>query len=182
MARKAPKTSRKAEHSNGKRLSKALAVRLCDEVASGVPLTRACQAEGVRVDVVFKWLQRTDELRQVYARACETRLQVLEERVLELCHMGHEAALDEMTGRDRLTAIKLEIDTLKWMLGKLMRCKYGEKQVVELTGKDGEKLEAKQPIDMEAVKQVALLQAQMEQKLREEASNGSADGAENDAD
>ena len=50
---------------------------------------------------------------------------------------------------------------------------------MEVTGKDGEKLEAKQPIDMEAVKQVALLQAQMEQKLREEARDGSA---ENNAD
>lgn len=179
MARKAPKTSVKRGHSNGKRLSKALAARLCEAVANGVPLTRACKDEGVKISTVFDWLQRETALRGMYARACETRLQVLEERVLELCHMGHEAALDEMTGRDRLTAIKLEIDTLKWMLGKLMRCKYGEKQVVELTGKDGEKLEAKQPIDMEAVKQVALLQAQMEQKLREEASDGSA---EDDAD
>jgi hypothetical protein len=168
MARKQPKTSVKRGHSQGKRLSKALAERLCAEVASGVPLTRACQAEGVKINTVFDWLQRTPELRGMYARACETRLQVLEERVLELCHIGHEAALDEMTGRDRLTAIKLEIDTLKWMLSKLMRCKYGEKSTVEITGKDGAKLETKQTLDMEAVQHVARLKLQMERMQREE--------------
>lgn len=165
MAKKQPKTSRKKGQSNGKRLSNALAERLCTEVARGVPLTRACAAEGVKINTVFDWLQRTEELRGMYARACETRLQVLEERVLELCVLGHEAALDELTGKDRLTAIKLEIDTLKWMLSKLMRRKYGEKQVVELTGKDGEKLEPVASVDMEALKQVAAWKAEFERKM-----------------
>ena len=158
------KKKRKVGESNGKRLSRALAERLCGEVAQGVPLTRACRAEGVRVDVVFKWLQRGEETRQLYARACETRLQVLEERVLELCVLGHEAALEEMTGKERLTAIKLEIDTLKWMLSKLMRRKYGEKQVVELTGKDGKDFEVKRDVDMEALKQMALWKAEFERR------------------
>lgn len=168
MAKKQPKTCRKTGHSKGKRLSRALAERLCAVVAGGVPLTRACDAEGVKISTVFDWLQRVPELRGMYARACETRLQVLEERVLELCVLGHEAALDELTGKDRLAAIKLEIDTLKWMLSKLMRCKYGERQVVELMGKDSEKLEPKPAIDMEAVEHVARLKLQMERMQREE--------------
>lgn len=154
----------KKGESNGKRLSKALAVRLCAEVAQGVPLTRACKKEGVKISSVFAWLQRTEENRGMYARACEVRLQVLEERVLELCALGHEAALEEMTGRERLTAIKLEIDTLKWMLSKLLRRKYGEKQVVELTGKDGKELEVKRDVDMEALRQVAMWKAEFERK------------------
>lgn len=167
------RTQAKRGFSKGKRLSKALAERLCSEVASGVPLTKACAKEGVGIAAVFRWLNREERLREMYARACETRLMVLEERVLELCGLGHEAALDEYTAKDRLVAIKLEIDTLKWLLGKLMRCKYGEKQVVELTGRGSEKTEPKQDVDMEVVKQVARLKLQMERMQREEEEDGS---------
>lgn len=168
------KTKAKKGESRGRPLSKALAERLCKSVANGEPLTVACQREGVEVSVAFRWLERVEELRQMYARACEMRLNVLEEKLFVLCNKAHEVACDELSGRERLQAVKLEIDTLKWYLSKLRRAKFGEKQVVEVTGKDGEKLEAKADFSPALLAEVAKLQSQMEAKVRAEQDELSA--------
>lgn len=172
-----PKTKR--GESRGKPLSKALAERLCKCVANGEPLTVACQREGVEVSVAFRWMERVEELRQMYARACEMRLNVLEEKLFVLCNKAHEVACDELSGRERLQAVKLEIDTLKWYLSKLRRAKFGEKQVVEVTGKDGEKLEAKADFSPALLAEIAKMQANMESKVQTEKDELSANLADN---
>ena len=169
----------KRGESKGKPLSKALAERLCSCVANGEPLPEACQREGVLTSTVFRWMERSEELGKMYARACEIRLNVLEEKLFVLCNKAHEVACDELSGRERLQAVKLEIDTLKWYLSKLRRAKFGEKQVVEVTGKDGEKLETKADISPALLAEIAKMQAKMESKVKEESDELSANLADN---
>lgn len=64
------------------------------------------------------------------ARACEEWLNALEEKLLDLCERGHEVSVCEGSGGVMLQAVKLEVDTLKWMLAKLMPKKYGERASV----------------------------------------------------
>lgn len=168
MTRKAAIKKKKGE-SKGVRLSKALAARLCAAVAKASSLTKACEKEKIAYDTARRWLER--EHKAMYAHACEERLNTLEEKFFELCERAHEVACDELTGRERLQAVKLEIDTWKWYLSKLKRAKFGEKQTVELTGKDGEKLETKAEFSPALLEELARMQAKMERKVEEESAN-----------
>ena len=58
----------------------------------------------------------------------------MEERLLDLCEQAHEVAQDANSGHARVQAVKLEIDTLKWQLCKLMPARYGDKQTLEMMG------------------------------------------------
>ncbi|PNC45422.1 hypothetical protein CXU14_05915 [Akkermansia muciniphila] len=72
-----------------------------------------------------------------YARACEVRLSALEDKLLDLMEDGHQAAGCGLIGGNLLNAVKLEVETIKWMLAKLMPKKYGDRKAVELTGPNG---------------------------------------------
>lgn len=120
--------------------TRTLAARICAGVAEGNGLNTICRKLGIPRQRVQGWLARYQEFSQEYAAACEVRLCIMEDRLAELCEQAHQAALEEQTGRLRLDAIRLEIDTLKWQLAKLMPAKYGDKTRMELTGRDGENL------------------------------------------
>lgn len=100
--------------------------RVCALIADGGFLRSAGDAVGVSASTVLRWARANEGFAERYARACEVRLAVLEERLLELCALGHEAALDAECGQVRLQAVKLEIDTLKWILSKLVRQRFGD--------------------------------------------------------
>lgn len=100
--------------------------RVCELIAEGGFLRSAGDAVGVSASTVLRWARANEGFAERYARACEVRLAVLEERLLELCVLGHEVARDEVCGHARLQAVKLEVDTLKWMLSKLVRGRFGD--------------------------------------------------------
>lgn len=119
------------------RYTQALAERICAAVANGKSLRIAAGAEGVKWPTARDWLQKHAAFSDQYARACEARLELLEGRMLELMERGHEVAMDETCAAQRLNAVKLEMDNIKWILCKLLPRKYGEKAALELTGAEG---------------------------------------------
>lgn len=119
------------------RYSHALAERICAAVANGKSLHKAAEAEGVKWTTARDWLQKHAAFSARYARACGARLELLEGRMLELMERGHEVAMDETGAATRLNAVKLEIDSIKWILCKLLPRKYGDKAALELTGAEG---------------------------------------------
>lgn len=160
--------------------SNAKAGRILAAVERGQTRKAACEAEGISTDAFRRWRLRAEANKELYARACSSAVEVYEDEYREcVCLLMGFARDCELEPETRMRAVERVARMLQYLLAVNDKEKYGKSQRVELTGKDGEKLEAKQPIDMEAVKQVALLQAQMEQKLREEERDGSA---ENDAD
>lgn len=100
--------------------------RVCELIAEGGFLRSAGEAVGVSASTVLRWARGNEGFAERYARACELRLAVLEDKLLELCVLGHEVARDEVCGHARLQAVKLEVDTLKWMLSKLVRGRFGD--------------------------------------------------------
>lgn len=100
--------------------------RVCELIAEGGFLRSAGEAVGVSASTVLRWTRGNEGFAERYARACELRLAVLEDKLLELCVLGHEVARDEVCGHARLQAVKLEVDTLKWMLSKLVRGRFGD--------------------------------------------------------
>ena len=142
------------------RYTVAAGERICVAIAEGASLRKAAEAEGVTHRTVLDWAAAHERFGTQYARACEVRLAVLEDKVLTLCELGHEVARDEECGHTRLQAVKLEIDTLKWLLCKLVPKKYGDRTQMEITGKDGADLLPKHTAEEDAAFLAALAAAQ----------------------
>ena len=130
------------------RYTVAAGERICAAIAEGASLRKAAEAEGVTHRTVLDWAAAHERFGTQYARACELRLAVLEDKVLTLC------------GHTRLQAVKLEIDTLKWLLCKLVPKRFGDRTQMEITGKDGADLLPKHTAEEDAAFLAALAAAQ----------------------
>lgn len=119
------------------RYSAALAERICDHIRCGCSLRRAAGKEGIPQPTVMNWARTNEAFSNQYARACEVRLSALEDKLLDLMEDGHQVAGCGLIGGNLLNAVKLEVETIKWMLAKLMPKKYGDRKAVELTGANG---------------------------------------------
>lgn len=131
---KKEKTEKKG---NVSRYSAALSERICGHIRCGDSLRKAAEKEGIPHPTVMNWARDNTDFANQYARACEERLAALEDRLLDLVKQGHEVACCGLIGGNMLNAVKLEIDTLKWMLAKLMPKRYGDRAALALEG--GEK-------------------------------------------
>ena len=131
------------------RFSDAIAAAICDAVANGASLRAAARSCGVSESAVRKWRKERPAFEQAYKEACQARLLEMEERLIDLCAQAHEVAQDTAAGHARVQAVKLEIDTLKWQLCKLMPTRYGDKQTLEMTGANGTPLHQSTPEQMQ---------------------------------
>lgn len=131
------------------RFSDAIAAAICDAVANGASLRTASRSCGVSESAVRKWRKERPSFEQAYKEACQARLLEMEERLIDLCAQAHEVAQDTAAGHARVQAVKLEIDTLKWQLCKLMPARYGDKQTLEMTGAAGAPLHQSSPEQMQ---------------------------------
>lgn len=137
--KKQPTRKQEAENKEKGRPSRynaALAERICEHIRCGCSLRRAAEKEGIPQPTVMNWVRDNEVFSNQYARACEERLAALEDKLLDLCEKGHEVAPRAEIGGTMLQAVKLEIDTLKWMLAKLMPKKYGDRTALALEGGD----------------------------------------------
>jgi hypothetical protein len=76
----------------------------------------------------FYGMIQDKEKSQIYARACESRAEVMANEILEISD-SPESKDNAVVQRDRL-----RVDTRKWLLAKLHPKKYGDKLDVEHSG------------------------------------------------
>lgn len=114
---------------------------VCQEIATGRSLKSVCREEGVPGhSTVLNWVSDDrDGFSDRYAHACQIRLHVLSEELLEISDDGrNDTYLDEEgqehTNYDVIQRSKLRVDTRKWLLSKLKPDKYGRRQKVEHSG------------------------------------------------
>lgn len=136
--------------------SRAMADRICRELAGGKPLTEICRADGMPgICTVFRWLdsgrksKAHAEFREAYARAREIAAHVLVGEILEIADDGRNDWV-ERQGRNGETYIalneeavqrsRLRVDTRKWAASKLLPKAYGDKVTTEISGPDGGKV------------------------------------------
>lgn len=103
--------------------------KLCEGLAAGLSLRQVCQQDGMPgKSTVLRWLFDEDkqDFWDQYARAREIQLHGFSDELTDLS----DAAKD-------VQKAKLQIDTRKWLLSKLLPKKYGEKQQLEHSGPDG---------------------------------------------
>lgn len=129
-------TAEKKEPGRPTRYSAALAERICTHIRTAKSLRAAAEEEGVPHSTVLTWALHNKDFSDQYARACEDRLVALEDKLLDLVERGHKVAGRDFVGGNLLGAVKLEIDTIKWLLAKLMPKRYGDRAALALEGGD----------------------------------------------
>lgn len=119
---------------------------ICTFIAEGNSLRKALRREGMPHSTTFyKWLDSSKEKAAQYTRACEERQHVLFEECLEISNTpveGIETTIDKdgneiVKKGDMLQHRRLQIDTRKWMLGKMNPKKYGDKLSLDHEGNVG---------------------------------------------
>ena len=113
---------------------------ICVSIASGNSLVSYCKLANIDYSTVTGWLNQFPEFATKYARAREDQADFMADEIMNLA--------DELPPITPLGAIdsawvsnqKNRIEARKWIASKLKPKKYGDKQSVEITGKDGEPL------------------------------------------
>ena len=130
------------------RFTKELGKYICNRIAEGEGLVPVAREIGVPKRTVTGWVKKYTGFAADYARACETRLCLMEERILELCEEAREAGESGAPdARVRIEAAKLQIQTLQWTLARLLPARWGEKNKLEVTGAGGEPLLPKHTVE-----------------------------------
>lgn len=114
----------------------ALENKILSGLEMGLSLNRACDGE-IDPAQVLRWVKQCLDFAQKYAQAREIGFLGKLDRILDLLEEAHRAARDPEYGSQRLMAIKLEIDTLKWVLGKMLPKIYGDKASVQVLASTG---------------------------------------------
>lgn len=84
----------------------------------------------------YEWLEENEEYSKRYARACESRAELIFEEILEIADDSEKDTLIDEDGNERINTefvqrSRLKIDARKWMLGKMQPTKYGDKTIIE---------------------------------------------------
>ena len=103
---------------------------ICERLADGMSLRAICgEPDMPSTSTVCKWLAKDSEFAEQYARARELQADALFDDCLDIADKGGKA----LEGTDER---RLQIDTRKWMAGKL-KGKYSDKTKHEHSGPDG---------------------------------------------
>lgn len=150
--------------------SNKLAREICAEIATTPHgLRKICsRKDRPKPATVYRWLLQYPEFREQYARARYDQAQVLFEQMLEIADRpkrGQVVTTDsegkvERRVEDMTQHRRLQIDTRKWILSKLLPKKYGEFERVETSGPDGG------PIQV-SMKAEEMTEAQIDARLAE---------------
>ena len=104
-----------------------LAERICDEVASGRPLQVVCDGLGINCTTVRKWiLDDYNGFGGVYARAREMMIEKMGDEIFTIADKADDAT--------NVQAARLQIDTRKWYMSKVLPKRYGDKVQTEHSG------------------------------------------------
>lgn len=110
----------------------AVMARVCERVSAGQLVKHAAELEGVNAATVRGWAAEDAELGALYARAREAQAHAMAEEALAIADSG--MANDSPMTSDYVSALRLRVDTRKWLASKIAPRSYGEKLTTEHTG------------------------------------------------
>lgn len=132
-----------------------LADYICERVASGSSLRRACVGDDMPEPSTFnKWCNNNQALATQYALACMAKAQVWAD---ELVDISDDSTNDYMEIEDdkghtkrvfdgeNMRRTALRVDTRKWYLSKIMPKQFGDAQMLKLADAEGRVLPSVAP-------------------------------------
>lgn len=129
--------------------SQELAEKICAKVAQAIPLKEICEEEGMPTPAtVYLWLMQADkkEFFDMYEQACAIKAEKLADELVSIADDGTNDYMErqrqdgetyEVVNAEHIQRSRLRVDTRKWVASKLLPKKYGERNSIEVTGKDG---------------------------------------------
>jgi hypothetical protein len=115
-----------------------LAENICSQLAEGISLRTICLQEGMPDKAtVFRWLRINKQFCDQYARAKEESTDAMSEDILFLSD-GAIAVIKggaEKKSSALGQAVRLQVDTRKWIMSKMKPKKYGDKLDMTSDGK-----------------------------------------------
>ena len=133
--------------------SEDTAANILARIANGEKLRDICAEDGMpSAAAVCQWAAEDREgFSERYVRALVARGWYWAEEIVSIAD-GADAS-DPDTQRD-----KLRVDTRKWLLTKLMPSRFGERQQLEHTGKDGGPIKTQASVDLSGLSDEQLRQ------------------------
>ncbi len=120
-----------------------LANTICDRIAMDESLVQILMAPGMPdYATVMRWLRDRPDFCANYARAREAQADFQAD---ELRDLGKRALRGEVPA----DAARVAVDVLKWSAGRRNPKKYGDRQHLEHTGKDGGPIKTEQALPVE---------------------------------
>ena len=122
---------------------------ICALIADGNSVRAIGDMEDMPVpSTIFKWLRENEEFSEQYEKAKEESADNLVAQMLDIASempmIEEKSANGTITKRLDSAGIarnRLRVDTIKWYASKLKAKKYGDKAVMEHTGKDGDPIQ-----------------------------------------
>lgn len=131
---------------------------LCEQLAEGISMHRACESEGMpNKRTVFRWLRTNEEFRHQYENSKAEAADYLAEEMIEIADDGTndymtkknaDGTESEVVNTEHIQRSRLRIDARKWIASKLKPKKYGDKASVEHTGADGGAIDLKWSVEV----------------------------------
>ncbi len=114
--------------------SENLIDEICSRIAQGRSLRNVCLDDDMpAMSSVMKWLDENKEFSEQYREATTIREDLYFDEVLCIADSVKAEPAE-------IAKARLQIDSRKWVLSRMNPKKYGDKQSVELAGKNGNNL------------------------------------------
>lgn len=111
---------------------------MLERIACGDSVRAICDEPGYPSRKTFYgWVLRNDALRERYEVALVARHYALADETLEIADEPVGSLESGATDSGAVQKQRLQVDTRKWLLSKMVPKKYGDKLQQELTGPDG---------------------------------------------
>ena len=113
-----------------------------DRLADGELLSEIADDIGASRPTLFRWLHETPELSDVYARARADGLLARGERLSKKAARSVTRLPSGGLDAAEVAQLRLEVDTDKWLLARLLSKVFGDKTQTEFSGSVGVTIQA----------------------------------------
>jgi hypothetical protein len=115
---------------------------ILSRISAGELLTDICDDVGFTRAWFYKWLNEDEARVDAYARARDIQQESWADDIVKISEDSLHDTKEREDGSETMDGewvarCKLRVDTKKWLMAKLAPRRYGDKQAVELSGKDG---------------------------------------------
>ena len=120
-----------------------LADEICKMISTGMSVESVCGLPDMPcIDTFYRWVEKHTHLSESYARANKLRADIYANQVVQIADdpaMGERKKIksdgtEEITTGDNVERSKLRCEARKWLAGKLSPGKYGDSQMLKLSG------------------------------------------------
>lgn len=121
--------------------SQELADEICERIALGETLTEITSDEDKpSPSTVWRWQRSHDDFRKAIAHAREAQTRMWADQIVDLAddssndwtiRRRQNGEAEEVLNRDHIERVKMQIDARKWLMARVNRADYGDKQQID---------------------------------------------------